>query len=56
MRVHLGSDHAGLDLKTALARRLTELGYTSVYDYELGKQDWVEGGLPTETGVAAVAS
>jgi len=38
------------------ARRLTELGYTSVYDYELGKQDWVEGGLPTETGVAAVAS
>lgn len=37
------------------ARRLTELGYTSVHDYELGKQDWVEAGLPTESGVAATA-
>ncbi len=32
------------------ARRLVELGYTNVYDYELGKQDWVEAGLPTESG------
>ncbi|MCU1691305.1 MAG: galactose-6-phosphate isomerase, LacB subunit [Frankiales bacterium] len=30
MRVHLGSDHAGLDLKTALAARLTELGHEPV--------------------------
>ena len=30
MRVHLGSDHAGRDLKTALARRLTELGHEPV--------------------------
>ncbi len=30
MRVHLGSDHAGLDLKNALVRRLTELGHEPV--------------------------
>ncbi len=30
MRVHLGSDHAGLDLKQALVRRLTELGHEPV--------------------------
>ena len=30
MRVHLGSDHAGLDLKTALLRHLTGLGHEPV--------------------------
>ena len=30
MRVHLGSDHAGLELKQALVRRLTELGHEPV--------------------------
>ncbi len=30
MRVHLGSDHAGLDLKAHLIARLTELGYEPV--------------------------
>jgi ribose 5-phosphate isomerase B len=30
MRVHLGSDHAGLDLKESLLRRLEELGHTPV--------------------------
>ncbi len=35
------------------ARRLDALGYQSVYDYEEGKQDWIEAGLPTETGAAA---
>ena len=30
MRVHLGSDHAGLDLKQALVRRLGELGHEPV--------------------------
>ena len=30
MRVHLGSDHAGFELKTALAARLTELGHEPV--------------------------
>lgn len=32
------------------ARRLEQLDYTNVSDYELGKQDWVEAGLPLETG------
>lgn len=32
------------------ARRLTELGYENVRDYDAGKQDWIEAGLPTESG------
>ena len=35
------------------ARRLEALGYTNVYDYEEGKQDWISAGLPTESGAAA---
>ncbi len=31
-------------------RRLEALGYEHVYDYEEGKQDWIEAGLPTESG------
>jgi ribose 5-phosphate isomerase B len=30
MRVHLGSDHAGFELKAHLAQRLQELGYEAV--------------------------
>lgn len=30
MRVHLGSDHAGFELKEAVVRRLTELGHEPV--------------------------
>ena len=30
---------------------LTKLGYTNVRDYEGGKQDWREAGLPLEQGV-----
>ena len=30
MRVHLGSDHAGFELKAHLAQRLQELGYEVV--------------------------
>jgi rhodanese-related sulfurtransferase len=37
------------------ARRLAALGYENVYDYEEGKQDWIEAGLPTESGAARVA-
>ncbi|WP_327256633.1 rhodanese-like domain-containing protein [Streptomyces sp. NBC_01244] len=33
------------------ARRLAELGYSKVFTYEGGKEDWVGGGLPTESGV-----
>ena len=32
------------------ARRLGALGYDNVYDYEEGKQDWIDAGLPTESG------
>jgi rhodanese-related sulfurtransferase len=35
------------------ARTLNSLGYGNVYDYEEGKQDWIEAGLPTESGAAA---
>ncbi len=39
---------------TIAANRLTQLGYTRVRDYEGGKQDWIEAGLPVErrAGVA----
>ncbi len=40
---------------TIAANRLTQLGYTNVFDYEAGKQDWIEAGLPTETGAPAAA-
>jgi rhodanese-related sulfurtransferase len=37
------------------ARRLVELGYTNVRDYHHGKQDWIEAGLPVESGQDARA-
>lgn len=30
------------------AQRLNELGYSDVFDYEGGKEDWIEAGLPVE--------
>ena len=38
MRVHLGSDHAGFELKQAVARRLVELGHEPV-DHGPGEYD-----------------
>ena len=35
------------------ARRLVQLGYADVYEYEAGKQDWVDAGLPVESGAPA---
>ena len=35
------------------ARRWEALGYQDLYDYEEGKQGWIEAGLPTESGTAA---
>src|SRR4028118_1354333 len=32
------------------AERLIALGYTNVREYYEGKQDWIEAGLPTESG------
>jgi rhodanese-related sulfurtransferase len=37
----------------AVANRLTALGYRNVRKYREGIQDWVEAGLPTETGASA---
>ncbi len=38
---------------TVLSRRLTQLGYTNVREYEAGKQDWIEADLPIESSVTA---
>jgi len=38
------------------AKRLDALGYENVYDYEEGKQNWIEAGLPTESGASKVAN
>jgi CBS domain-containing protein len=35
------------------AWRLESLGFTSVYDYVPGKQDWLAAGLPREGNIAA---
>ena len=32
------------------SNRLSQLGYEDVRDYHEGKQDWMEAGLPTESG------
>jgi rhodanese-related sulfurtransferase len=34
-----------------VANRLAELGYTNVFDYDEGKDDWIGAGLPIESGV-----
>jgi rhodanese-related sulfurtransferase len=34
---------------TILSRRLEQLGYTDVREYDAGKQDWIEAGLPIES-------
>ena len=41
---------------TVLSRRLAQLGYADVREYEAGKEDWITAGLPTESGAAVVAS
>ena len=35
------------------AQALAGLGYTNVADYEAGKADWIEAGLPVESGTPA---
>jgi rhodanese-related sulfurtransferase len=29
------------------------MGYENAYEYEGGKQDWIEAGYPTETGLGS---
>lgn len=36
-----------------VATALTKLGYTNVRKYAEGIQDWVQAGLPTESGIPA---
>jgi hypothetical protein len=36
------------DASPKAARRMEDLGYQTVYDYEAGKVDWKEAGLPVE--------
>ncbi|NPD21768.1 rhodanese-like domain-containing protein [Alterinioella nitratireducens] len=36
------------DASPRAGRRLEELGFTNVLDYEAGKEDWRAAGLPTE--------
>ena len=38
-----------------VAARLAQLGYTNVRKYPDGIQDWVQAGLPTQTGVPAAS-
>jgi rhodanese-related sulfurtransferase len=38
-----------------VARTLARLGYTNVRKYGEGIQDWVEAGLPTESGARVLA-
>ncbi|REJ94072.1 MAG: rhodanese-like domain-containing protein [Planctomycetota bacterium] len=40
--------NAECDASSKAARRLDELGYEQVYDYEGGKADWKAAGLPVE--------
>jgi rhodanese-related sulfurtransferase len=39
---------ADCDASPKAARRMAKLGYQTVYDYEAGKVDWKEAGLPIE--------
>jgi len=36
------------DASPKAAKRMEQLGFNIVYDYEAGKDDWKEAGLPTE--------
>lgn len=36
------------DASPKAARKMDELGYRNVFDYEAGKMDWKEAGLPVE--------
>ena len=38
---------------TVLSRRLVQLGYTDVREYEGGKEDWITAGAPVDASAAA---
>ena len=39
---------------TAAAEKLMAMGYTKVYDYKGGLKEWMEAGLPVESGAGAL--
>lgn len=41
---------------TVLSRRLAQLGYTDVREYEGGKEDWITAGLPVESNASVAAT
>lgn len=43
------------DASEKAAARMIELGYTNVIDYEGGKEDWKQAGLPMSTGRGAAS-
>lgn len=49
--VYCANTECQSSLQTAQA--LEGLGYTNVKDYEAGKADWIEAGLPVESGAPA---
>ncbi len=55
MRVHLGSDHAGFELKTAIAARLAELGHEAV-DHGPAEYDAVDDYPPFVLRAAEAAA
>ena len=40
---------ASCDASPKAGQRMEELGYTHVIDYEAGKKDWKQAGLPVES-------
>ncbi|GAA1385947.1 rhodanese-like domain-containing protein [Pseudonocardia kongjuensis] len=42
--------NSGCRNSATVARRLSGMGYTNVLDYDEGKDDWMDAGLPTESG------
>lgn len=47
---------AECDASPKAAKRMEELGYTDVYDYEEGKMDWQDAGLAVEKSPSSVAA
>jgi rhodanese-related sulfurtransferase len=43
-------------LSNTAARRLEQAGFSQIYEYEGGIEDWQEAGYPLESGVAASVS
>ena len=40
---------------TIASQLLIQLGYSNVHEYVEGKQDWIEAGLPVESGTEVAA-